>query len=68
MTILTFIRSQFKKTVLYSAILLALSLVCFSVFAPWRTNNSAPWVDGVCLAISLLVVVPFVWALAFKRD
>lgn len=67
-TILTFIRSQFKKTVLYSAILLALSLVCFSVFAPWRTNNSAPWVDGVCLAISLLVVVPFVWALAFKRD
>jgi len=67
-TMRTFVRSQVRKTVLYSAILLALSLVCFSIFAPWKTNNGAPWVSIVCLAITLLVVVPFVWALAFKRD
>ena len=68
MTMRSFVMNQLKKTVLYSAILLALLLICFSCFKTWKTNSGSPVVCIICLAISLLVVSPILWALAFKRD
>ena len=68
MTMRTFVMNQLKKTVLYSAILLALLLISFSVFTPWKTNSSSPWVSLICLSVTLVVVSPIIWALAFKRD
>ena len=67
-TMRTFVMSQFKKTVLYSSIFLALALICYTIFNPWRANSSSPWISPICLLITLLVAAPFVWALAFKRD
>ena len=67
-TLRTFVMGQIKKTVLYGAILLALSLICFSILTPWITNSGSPWVSLICLLITLVLVSPFVWALAFKRD
>ena len=67
-TMRTFVVGQIKKTVLYASILLALSLICFSILTPWKANSDSPWVSLVCLSITIVVVAPFVWALAFKRD
>ncbi len=64
----TFVLSQLKKTVLYSAILLALMLICFSIFTPWENNNMRAYVDIVSLAVTLVLTSPFVWALGFKHD
>lgn len=64
----TFILSQLKKSVLYSAILLALMLVCFSVFTPLVNKNMKVYVDIISLAVTLVVTSPFVWALGFKHD
>lgn len=67
-TMSSFVTNQLKKSVLYSAILLALSLICFSLFTSWNTGSGSPYVSLICLAITMVVVSPFVWALAFKRD
>ena len=64
----TFVLSQLKKSVLYSSILLALMLICFSCFTPWENNNMRAYVDIVSLAVTLVVTSPFVWALGFKHD
>ena len=67
-TMRAFVMNQLQKSVLYATILLALSLICFSIFTPWKTSSGHPYVSIVCLGISVVVTSPFIWALAFKRD
>ncbi len=67
-TMRTFVLNQFKSSILYSAIILALSLICFSVYTPIDNATLRPYVDVVALCITLLITSPFIWALGFKHD
>ena len=64
----TFVLNQLKTTILYVAILLALTLVFFSVYTPIENHQIRPYIDIVALAICLLITSPFLWALGFKHD
>ena len=67
-TMRTFVLSQLKTAILYAAILLALTLVFFSVYTPIENHQIRPYLDIIALAISLLITSPFLWALGFKHD
>ena len=67
-TMRTFVLNQLKTAILYAAILLALTLVFFSVYTPIENHQIRPYLDIIALAISLLVTSPFLWALGFKHD
>ena len=67
-TMRTYVLTQLKQTVLYSAILLALILICFSIYTPIDNTRIRPYVDITAMAINLLIVMPFIWALAFKQS
>lgn len=67
-TMKTFLIGQLQKTVIYAAIILALTLICFSIFTPWGNNNDKPYVNIVSLILSLAVAAPFLWAIGFKCD
>ena len=67
-TMRTFVLNQLKTTILYVAILLALTLVFFSVYTPIENHQIRPYIDIVALAICLLITSPFLWALGFKHD
>ena len=67
-TMRTFVLNQLKTAILYAAILLALTLVFFSVYTPIENHQIRPYLDIIALAISLLITSPFLWALGFKHD
>ena len=67
-TMRTFVMNQLKTAILYAAILLALTLVFFSVYTPIENHQIRPYLDIIALAISLLITSPFLWALGFKHD
>lgn len=68
MSMKDFVLGQLKKAVLYSSILLALMLICFSLLEPLMAYLKQPWAGVVSLVIALVVTSPFIWALAFKHD
>ena len=67
-TMRTFVLNQLKTAILYAAILLALTLVFFSVYTPIENHQIRPYLDIIALSISLLITSPFLWALGFKHD
>lgn len=67
-TMRTFVINQLKNGILYMAILLALTLIVFSIYTPIENNMIRPYVDLIALGITLLITSPFLWALGFKHD
>ena len=67
-TMRTFVLSQLKSTIIYAAILLALNLICFSIYTPIDNATFRPYVTIIALVITLLITSPFLWALGFKHD
>ncbi len=68
LTMKDFVVGRVKSAVLYSAILLALMLITFSLLEPVMNNVSQPYSGLIVLAAVLLILSPFIWALAFRRD
>ncbi|MBR6878113.1 MAG: cation:proton antiporter [Bacteroidales bacterium] len=66
-TMKTLVLNQTKSTVLYGAILLALTLLCFSLLDPVLTNVRQPFSGIIVVTVTLVIVSPFIWALCFKR-
>lgn len=67
-TMKTFVLNQTKATVLYGAILLALTLLFFSLLEPVLNNLKQPFSGIIVIAVTLVMVSPFIWALCFKHD
>lgn len=67
-TMKTFVMNQMKSTVLYATILLALTLLCFSLLEPVLNNLSQPYSGIIVVVVSLVIASPFIWALGFKHD
>lgn len=62
-----FVLMQLKNSVLYLAIIIALILISFTLLKPFlRASIDGIWADVLGVAITLLVMAPFLWALAFK--
>ena len=68
LTMKDFVVGRVKSAVLYSTILLALMLIVFSLLEPVLGKVSQPYSGLIVMAVSLLILSPFIWALAFKRD
>ncbi len=67
MTMKAYLLSQLKNLVLYASIIIALMLVCFSLCRFIEEYVPQPIGGLVSLAVTLLVMSPFLWAVAFKH-
>jgi CPA2 family monovalent cation:H+ antiporter-2 len=67
MTMKAYLLSQLKNFVLYASIIIALMLVCFSLCMFIEDYVPQPISGLVSLAVTLLVMSPFLWAVAFKH-
>lgn len=67
MTMKAYLLSQLKNLVLYASIIIALMLVCFSLCRFIEEYVPQPVSGLVSLAVTLLVMSPFLWAVAFKH-
>lgn len=71
LTINNFIRTQLKNIVIYACIIIAISIICFSTIGPISIKYiNGFWGKLTAYLITLLLVIPFIWAMAFryKRD
>ena len=67
LTFKTFVINQFKNMLIYGCIIFALALICFSAIGPFIINHINGVWGGICsAAVTLVVVSPFIWAMAFK--
>lgn len=67
LTLKTFIINQFKNMLIYGCIIFALAIICFSAIGPFILNNIHGFWGGVTsVAVTLAIVSPFIWAMAFK--
>ena len=67
LTFKTFVINQFKNMVIYGCIIFALTLICYSIFGPFVVSNiKGIWGGLISIAITLAIVSPFIWAMAFK--
>ena len=67
-TMKTFVLNRMKSTVLYATILLALTLLCFSLLDPVIEHVRQPYSGILVAGVSLVIASPFIWALGFKHD
>ena len=67
MTMKAYVLSQLKNLVLYASIIIALMLICFSLCKFIQDYVPQPVSGLVSLAVTLLVISPFLWAVAFKH-
>ncbi|MDY6436115.1 MAG: cation:proton antiporter [Bacteroidales bacterium] len=69
LTFKTFVINQFKDMLIYGCIIMALSLLNFSVIGPFVVRNiNGIWGDITATLITLALVSPFIWAMAFKYN
>ena len=69
LTFRTFVINQFKNMVIYGCIIFAITLIAFSVIGPFVVRNiNGIWGDVTATLISLALVSPFIWAMAFKYN
>lgn len=69
LTFKTFIINQLKNMVIYGCIIFALTLIAFSAIGPLCLNYiKGIWGDMTATLITLLLVSPFIWAMAFKYN
>lgn len=67
LTFKTFVINQFKNMVIYACIIFALSLIVTSVITPFIISNiNGLWGGITSIVVTLLIVSPFIWAMAFK--
>ena len=66
LTFRTFVVNQFKNMLIYGCIIFALALICFSIGPFIIKNISGIWGSLVSIAVTLVIVSPFIWAMAFK--
>ena len=68
-TFKSFIVGQFKSVVLYSFLVFAVMLICFSLFTLF-INGKIPLIitSLVSLVVTLVLTSPLIWALGFKHD
>jgi Kef-type K+ transport systems, membrane components len=67
LTFKTFVINQFKNMLIYGCIIFALSIICFSAIGPFIINNiHGIWGGVTSVAVTLVIVSPFIWAMAFK--
>jgi monovalent cation:H+ antiporter-2, CPA2 family len=63
------LRGYFSNVLIYSVILLALTLVSSFYVRPWteRALDGNGWVNIATLVVTLLIMSPFLWALAVRQ-
>ena len=67
LTLKTFIINQFKNMLIYGCIIFALAIICFSAIGPFILNNiHGIWGGVTSVAVTLAIVSPIIWAMAFK--
>ena len=67
LTFRTFVVNQFKNMLIYACIIFALALICFSAIGPFVIKNiEGIWGRLISIAVTLVIVSPFIWAMAFK--
>ena len=67
LTFKTFVINQFKNMVIYGCIIFALGLICLSLTGALIINNiNGIWGVITSIAVTLIIVSPFIWAMAFK--
>ena len=67
LTFKTFVINQFKNMVIYGCIIFALAIICYSAIGPFIIRNiHGLWGGVTSIAVTLAVVSPFIWAMAFK--
>ena len=66
LTFRTFVVKQFKNMLIYGCIIFALALICFSIGPFIIRNIEGIWGGLVSIAVTLVVLSPFIWAMAFK--
>jgi len=67
LTFKAFVINQFKNMLIYGCIIFALAIICFSAIGPFIINNiKGLWGGLTSIAITLAIVSPFIWAMAFK--
>lgn len=62
----SFLVKQLKSLVIYSAIIIALMLLCFSVCSLAIKYIATPWNYAISLAFTLVILSPFLWAVGFR--
>lgn len=69
-TFRSFIIGHFKSIVIYSFLVIALMLICFSLLSLLIGHTSIPMSITVLisLAVTLVVISPLIWALGYKRE
>lgn len=69
-TFRSFIIGHFKSIVIYSFLVFALMLICFSLLSLLIGHTSIPMSITVLisLAVTLVVISPLIWALGYKRE
>ena len=69
-TFKSFIVGHFKSVVIYSFLVFALMLICFSLFSLLIGSTKIPmYITAlISLAITLVVISPLIWALGYKRE
>lgn len=63
----SFLVRQIKNMVIYTAIIIAVMLLCFSLCTLIMKYVRAPWNYAISTAVTLLLMSPFLWALGFKH-
>lgn len=67
LTFKTFVVNQFKNMLIYGCIIFALAIICFSAIGPFIMKNiHGLWGGFTSIAVTLAIVSPFIWAMAFK--
>ena len=69
-TFRSFIIGHFKSIVIYSFLVFALMLICFSLLSLLIGHTNIPMSITVLisLAVTLVVISPLIWALGYKRE
>lgn len=62
----SFLVKQLKSLVIYSAIIIALMLLCFSICSLAIKYVSTPWNYVISLIFTLVILSPFLWAVGFR--
>lgn len=66
-TMKDYLLSQLKNLVLYASIVIAVMLICFSLCKFIQNYVPQPMGGLVSLAVTLVIISPFLWAVAFKH-
>lgn len=62
----SFLVKQLKTLVIYSAIVIALMLLCFSICSLAIKYIGTPWNYVISLIFTLVILSPFLWAVGFR--